>query len=165
MAARRSTLWDEFIRMQEEMDRLFETFFRGSPFFRRSSAGTPLLEGPSRRAETGIVESDYRQPLTDIWETDKEVVATVELPGVDKKDIQINATDDGIEIKVEKKDEKKEEKKGMFRLERVYSGFYRFIPLPANVNADKTAATYKNGVLELRVPKVKAKKGREIKVN
>ena len=88
---RRWTIWDEMRRIQDEMDRMFESFFRNEPFGWGSS--TPLLTGPS---STAVQTSNYRQPLADIWETDKEVIATVELPGIDKQDIKIHATEDGI---------------------------------------------------------------------
>ena len=64
---------------------------------------------------------NFRKPLTDIWETENEVVASIEIPGVDKKDIDINLTEDKLEIKVEKKHEKEDKKKGMYRLERSYA--------------------------------------------
>ncbi len=149
------SIWDEMRRMQEQMDTLFESFLGGSPF---SSSHHPLLEGPTQE---GVVTSNYRKPLSDIYETDKEVIATVELPGIEKKDININTTDDGVEIKVEKQEEKTNEKKGMYRLERSYSGFYRHIPLPESVDKDRIRASYKNGVLELRMPKTATKKRRK----
>ena len=151
---RRYTIWDEMRRMQEEMDRMIDGFFSNEPV--GFGGGIRLLGGPS----TDVQKSNYRQALADVIETDKEVIATVELPGVDKKDIQINATEDGVEIKVEKKDERKEEdkKKGTYRLERSYSGFYRYIPAPDGVDVQNINASYKNGVLELKMPKVASKK-------
>ena len=158
------TIWDEMKRIQGEMDRMFNRFFTATEPF--GFASTPMLPSSSI---TDIVRSNYRQPLSDIWETDKEIIVTVELPGVDKKDIQVNLTSDGLEIRVEKKDEYKEEdkKRGMYRLERSYSGFYRHFTLPKNiVDTEKIKATYKNGVLELRIPKrkVEEKKVKRIEV-
>ena len=150
--------------MQEQMDSMFESFFGRDPFFGRNQN---LLEGPIDKGGE-LVTSNYRQPLSDIYETDKEVIATVELPGIEKKDIQINATDEGVEIKVEKKDERKEEdkKKGMYRLERSYSGFYRYIPTHNEVDINNIKASYKNGVLELKMPKIGSKKkSKQILVN
>ncbi|MBW2988193.1 Hsp20/alpha crystallin family protein, partial [Candidatus Woesearchaeota archaeon] len=93
---------------------------------------------------------------------------TVELPGINKEDIKVRATEDGLEIRAEKKEEIKQEDKrrGIYRQERTYSGFYRFIPLPEGVDTSKIQATYKNGVLELKVPKPKQRqeKGVEIKI-
>ncbi|MEM4711108.1 MAG: Hsp20/alpha crystallin family protein [Candidatus Woesearchaeota archaeon] len=156
---RRYTIWDEMRRMQEQMDALFDYFFAESRDRRY-----PLLEAPT---STELMSTNYRKPLLDMTETDKEVIATIELPGVEKEDIQINATEDNIEIKVEKKDEKKEEdkKKGIYKLERSYAGFYRCIPTPENVDVENINATYKNGVLELKMPKIETKKkGKQISV-
>ena len=112
------------------------------------------------------VPQDYVTPVADIWETDKAVKAVIDMPGVNKEDIKINVKDNGIEIKAEKKEEKKEEKKGIYREERRYTGFYRFIPLPENTIPEKTEAEYKNGVLELTIPKkeVKEETGKTIQV-
>lgn len=155
------TIWDELRHLQNEMDRLFNTFFTADATW----GARPLLTGPEGGSE--LVPVGYRQALTDLTETDKEFIATIELPGVEKQDIQVNATDDGVEVKVERKEEKKEEdkKKGTYRLERSYAGFYRFIPVPDGVDTENIKATYKNGVLELKMPKVASKKkGKHITV-
>ncbi len=156
-------IWDQMQRMQEEMDRMFEGFTGFGPFeIYRSREALPS------HTESDIACSNYKRPLADMWETDKDVLATLEIPGVTKEDIDINVVDDSLEIKVEKKEELKEEgkKQGMYRLERRYGGYYRTMSLPENVDPDKIKATYENGVLELRMPKVKSrKKGGSIKVN
>ena len=153
---RRYSIWDDMRRMQEEMDRMFRGFLGGEP-------ENMMLAGPDTEVSAG-----YRQPVCDICETDKDYIATVELPGVDKKDIQVDATDDGLSVKVEKKDEQKEEdkKKGYYSYRRSYSGFYRHFPLPENADADKVDASFKNGVLELKIPKkqVEEKKRKLIEV-
>ena len=159
----RRTIWDEMRRMQEEINAML------SMFDRRFWDVEPLLL-PEKVGDSShpVEASIYRQPLADIFETDKEIVATMELPGVEKKDIEINVDNGVLEVKVEKKEEKKEEekKKGLYRLERSYAGFYRSFRIPENVDADKITATYKNGVLELRIPKKseKKKKGKKIEV-
>ncbi|MBD3203309.1 Hsp20 family protein [Candidatus Woesearchaeota archaeon] len=150
---RRRNIWDEMRRMQEEMDRLFSNMW---------GYDRPMLEGPE--AGGAVQEKRYRQPLTDVWETENQVIATVELPGVNKEDININVDDDMLEIKVEKKHEEKKEKKGMYRLERSYSGFYRSFALPGHVDPDRTKATYKNGVLEIKIPKLEKEKDKSKKV-
>ncbi len=153
------SIWDEMRRMQENMDSLFRNFFSAEPF------DTELLEDKSGKD----LATNYRAPASDIYETDTAVVAEIDIPGVDKKDIKVNVTDDSIEVKAEKKHETKQEdkKKGMFRLERSYSGFYRNFSLPADVDADKAEAEFKNGVLKVKVPKLqvdhKKKKLLEIK--
>ncbi|MBN2421959.1 Hsp20/alpha crystallin family protein [Candidatus Woesearchaeota archaeon] len=146
---RKLTIWDEMQRMQDEMDLMFNRFWTYDPYRER-----PLLNGPKNNSNKTEI-SRYRQPLTDIWETDKEVIATLELPGVSKEDININVKDDRLEVKVEKKQEKDDKKEGSYRFERSYSGFYRCFSLPSHVKADATDATYKNGVLEIKIPKLK----------
>ena len=160
---RKWSIWEQMRRMQEEMDRLFEGFADFQPFGTyRNQEALPSHTGNE------IVYNNYKQPLADMWETDKDVLATIEIPGVKKDDININIEDDRLEIKVEKKDEFKEEdkKRGMYRLERRYGGYFRTMPLPETVDPNKIKATYSNGVLELRMPKTKVhKKGRSIKVD
>ncbi len=164
----RNSIWDEMARMQEDMDALFDGYIapRGGYLM---PAGMPLLEQSQGKSKQQLVPSDYRKPLADIYETDKEFVSVMEMPGVSKEDIRINLTEDAIEVKVEKKAEKKEEdkKKGIYRMERRYAGFYRCLGLPKNVEADKISASYKDGVLELRMPKAEPKdsKLKEIRVN
>jgi len=147
---RRYNIWDEMRRMQEQMDSLFSNFFSFEPF-----GSDFLLEDKSGKGD--LVTSNYRTPASDIYETDKEFVAEIDMPGVEKGDIKVNVTKDGIEVKAEKKHEVKEEdkKKGMYRLERSYAGFYRSFGLPANVDANKAEAEFKNGVLKIKVPKLK----------
>ncbi|HLD88820.1 MAG TPA: Hsp20/alpha crystallin family protein [Candidatus Nanoarchaeia archaeon] len=100
----------------------------------------------------------FRQPLSDIKETDKEIIASIEIPGVDKKDIQLNITETNLEVKVEKKEEVRVEKKGYVKAERSYKGFYRSFLLPARVILEKSKANYKDGVLEVVMPKAEKKK-------
>lgn len=152
------TLWDQMREMQERIDSLFADFFTGEPWSGRAEG---LLTGPN----TCVPAMNYRHALTDIREDDKEYVATVELPGVEKGDIHVNATEDGVEIKVEKKDEQQsEDKKGITRMERSYAGFYRFISTPG-ADPSKVKAHYKNGILELRIPRSeKRAKGQLVKV-
>lgn len=125
--------------MREQMDSLFESF---TP----EVVGRPLLAGPD------VPATNYRQALSDVYEEDDEVVAKLELPGVDKKDIKVNATEDGIDVQVERKDELEKKEKGVTRYERSYSGFYRHLSLPG-ADTSKAEASYKDGVLELRMPK------------
>lgn len=149
---RRYTIWDEMQRIQDEMDSLFGQFFGHDAW----GMGRPLLAGPATApGAKELMPTSYRTPLADVWETDKEIKASIEIPGIDKQDIQIHATDGGLEVSVEKKDEHKEEdkKRGIYRFERSYQGFYRFISLPESADKDKIDASYRNGVLELRIPK------------
>ena len=130
----------------DEFDRFFDVFDRRLPM---------------RTTNYEYDVANYRMPLTDLWEIDDEVITTIELPGVDKQDIDLKIENNRITVKVEKKTENKEKKKGAYRFERSYQGFYRKIELPVDVDSDKAKATYKNGILEIRIPKLK----KETKVN
>ena len=134
---------DEWDRMQNEMDHLFGRIFGAQPLLahRGSNALAPL---------TG-----FRMPVCQMKHTPKSVVTTFEIPGVDKGDIQLNVTDDSIEVKVEKKQEKEVKKKDMQAYSSVQRRFYRKIPLPVDVIAGKATAEYKDGVLKVEVPKKK----------
>lgn len=142
----RYNMWDEMKRLQDEMDTLFGEFFGGG---RR--AGRELMEPDERMPVMG----GYTEPLADIFETENEIIATVELPGVNKEDISVNKTDTGVEVQVEKSDEHKDEdkKRGYYRVERRHTGFYRHFQLPSYADTDNIEASYKNGVLEIKVPK------------
>jgi HSP20 family protein len=102
-----------------------------------------------------MLPSTYREPYADIIDTGAEIKVVVELPGMVKEDITINATSDTLEISAESKTEK-EEKEGegeyVYR-ERGYASFKRVLTLPAEVIPEKTDATFSNGVLEVVMPK------------
>jgi len=140
--------FEEIKRFRKEMNHLFDTFF-GSEF------GKKML--PDTRDTRRDVQL-FREPLSDLKEMDKELIATIEIPGVDKKDIQLQITENNIEVKVEKKQEAKVEKKGFIKSERSYKGFYRSMSLPFKVIPDKTKASYRDGVLEIVMTKVEKKK-------
>ncbi len=143
---------DEMRQMQKNMDSLFRNFFNLDPLFENR-----FLIGENSTPKSDLITSNYVEPTSDLYETDKEIIAEIDLPGVDKKDIKVNVTKDSIEINAEKKYETKKEdkKKGMYRFERSYSGFYRKLALPNKVDADKADAEYKNGVLQIKIPKLK----------
>ncbi|MBU1121001.1 MAG: Hsp20/alpha crystallin family protein [archaeon] len=111
-------------------------------------------------------KESFMRPLSDVWEDEKNVYASVELPGLRKEDIDINVTDEGIEVKAEKKAENEEKDKNYYRLERNYAGFYKFIALPENVDSEKAEASYSDGILEVKIPKTeKTESKKKIKVN
>ncbi|MFC4617751.1 Hsp20/alpha crystallin family protein [Camelliibacillus cellulosilyticus] len=96
----------------------------------------------------------YSTPSIDIHETDKEVVASCDLPGLEKKeDIDIDVKDNTLTLKgtVRRSNEMKED--NIRRSERFYGRFQRSVTLPTAVDESMTTATYKNGVLEIRMPK------------
>lgn len=136
-------IFDEMLRMQEEMDRLFSGFF-SSPYYQL---------GPGRAVQNEPQTTGMRKALIDVQETDTDVIVTAELPGMEKEDIELNVTPDRVEIKAQKKEETTEEKEGFTAYGKRYAGFYRSIPLSTPVESEDVKATYKNGVLEIVLPK------------
>jgi HSP20 family protein len=126
----------------ERMEDLFEDFFR-RPFGGRSLI--PTL--PRWFEEMGP------SPSIDIYEEGDDVVVKTELPGMDKKDIDVNLSENRITISGEKKKEEKVDKKNYYRLERSHGSFSRTFTLPAEVQTDKAKASFKKGILEVRIPK------------
>ena len=146
--------WDDFRRFEEIMNRMFEEFW-GRPSARR------LLPSGERGA---VVPAEHREPFIDVMENDKEIIATAEMPGLEKQDININVTEDRLEISAETKHEEKKEEKGYIYRERRSGSYYRAISLPSPVDTDKSKATYKNGVLEVKMPKTEVKKKTPLKI-
>ena len=110
-----------------------------------------------------------RQPLVDIEDKGKSLQVVAELPGMEKKDIDINLEETSLEIKAAAKQEARQEKKkqGYFFHERSYQSFFRSIPLPAEIIPSKAKAMFKNGILTINMPKkhaAKKRKGHRVKV-
>ena len=103
----------------------------------------------------------FRQAVADIVETENNFIATVELPGVDKKDLQVNLKKNGIEIAVQKQQELEDTKQGCYQ--KSTAGFYRYFALPDDVNTEHIDASYTNGILKLTIPK-EQKKMKQIEV-
>jgi HSP20 family protein len=122
--------------LQREMNQVFENFWSrfGKPF------GT--LDWPWGQSEA----------KADVVQTDNAVEISIELPGMEMKDIEVSVADDMLTVKGEKRIERQEEKKGYYLSERSYGAIYRAIPLPPGVDGSKAEATFKNGVLTIRLP-------------
>jgi len=103
-------------------------------------------------------------PKVDIYETQDNYVINAELPGLTKEQINIDVNDNTLTIKGEKKFEEKVEKDNYVRVERSYGTFSRSFVLSDNVNTEGITANYKEGVLELTLPKKEEAKPKEIKV-
>ncbi|HEY9755208.1 MAG TPA: Hsp20/alpha crystallin family protein [Oculatellaceae cyanobacterium] len=130
------TLWSGFDEPFHEVERLFDRFSRLSPGL--------LGEG---------LQQEF-SPSLDIRETEKEFHVSIEVPGMSEKDIEISMSKDMLMVSGEKKEEKEENARGIHRVERRYGSFSRSIPLPENcVDTEKAEASYKNGVLTVRLPK------------
>ncbi len=103
-------------------------------------------------------------PVLDLYEEKDDIVVKAEIPGIDKDNIEVNLGDHTLTIKGEKKKEEETKEENYYRSERSYGAFLRTIELPKDVHADKVKATFKNGVLEVRLPKTEEAKAKEVKV-
>lgn len=107
----------------------------------------PKFRGPAMRA-----------PRVDVYETEKDVVAEVELPGIDLKNIEVEVKDNVLKIEAKKEEAKEEKGKGYYRKE-ISAGYYkRVVPLPVEVIGEKAEAQYKEGILKISIPKREVKK-------
>ncbi|MBI5166442.1 MAG: Hsp20/alpha crystallin family protein [candidate division NC10 bacterium] len=137
--------WDPFtdiLDIQQEMNRLFDSFFG------RTSA---LSEG-------------VWAPLVDIYETKEHVVVKAEIPGMKLDDIDITIVGDTLTLKGARKRETEVKEENYYRVERSYGAFQRAIPLPSVVDTNKVKATYKDGILEVKLSKKGEVKTKEIKI-
>jgi HSP20 family protein len=103
-------------------------------------------------------------PAVDMVDEKDEIVVKADLPGLDQKDIEVTVQDGTLTIRGERKEEREEKKEDYFYAERSYGTFMRSLPLPRGVDADKVKATFKKGVLEVRLPKAKEAKGKSVEI-
>ena len=139
----------------EEMERMLDQYFRGSwmrPWH---------VDWPTSR-EGGLPE--FRFPKVDVLDREDEVVVKAEVPGVDKKDLDVSLSEDTVTIKGETRHEEKEEDSDFYRCEISRGSFSRTIALPASVDGAKAKVKFKDGMLELTLPKVAKSKRHSIKV-
>jgi HSP20 family protein len=139
--------WEPFRSVsdiQGEMNRLFDTFF-----------GRPAVGG---------MERTWAPPV-DVYETKDDLVVSLEIPGVREKEINVSITGDVLTVKGERQFSHEVKDESFYRVERTYGKFERNIPLPMPVQADKVKASYREGVLEVRLPKAEEVKPKQIKVD
>ncbi|MCS7170841.1 MAG: Hsp20/alpha crystallin family protein [Aquificaceae bacterium] len=103
-------------------------------------------------------------PVVDVYETDQELVVKAELPGVKKENVEVSIRDNSLHIRGEKKEEKEEKTETYHRVERVYGKFERVVPLPSEIKVESAKAEFKDGILEIRIPKAEGAKERKIEI-
>lgn len=135
--------------------------FRGSSF--QDQLNRLLHEGFESNSEQASLTT--WAPAVDIFENQHELVVNADLPDVKPEDLDIRVENNVLTIRGERKFEKKENENNYLRVERVYGAFSRSFALANTVNAEAIKADYKNGVLELHIPKREEAKPKQIKVN
>ena len=137
--------WGNMSDIQTEVNRLFDGFF-----------GRPGGSGAPSRGWA---------PAVDLYETKDDLVLTIELPGVRDKDVSVSITGDLLTVKGERRFEHDVKEQQLLHVERAYGKFERLVQLPIPVQADKVKASYRDGVLEVKLPKTEEIKPKEIKVD
>ncbi|MHC1567544.1 MAG: Hsp20/alpha crystallin family protein [Candidatus Syntropharchaeia archaeon] len=148
---RRWDPWEELRRMQEWINEMFAEF--GMPPY-----GRRMLP---RTGEEGLATVT---PSTDVINRESEIVVRADIPGVDKEGISVELKGNTLEINAEKKKEEEEKGEGFIKKERYYSKYYRQIELPTEVDKERIDATFKDGVLEIKLPKKEAAEIKKITV-
>ena len=143
-----------------EIDSIFD---RVEEQFRRSMEKVRELVESYLPGEE-IEEGGFRTPLADMIDEGDKYVIEIELPGLNKEDIDIYTYDHTIEVVARRKMERRVEREGFLRLERAYAGFRRVFTLPLDADLENIRAKYENGLLRIEVGKKGEDKGRR-KVN
>lgn len=152
-----SAPWGSFDALRREIDQVFESFGLGAlrlPFARSTfNLDTAMREQPWSIA-----------PAVDVAEKEKEFEITVELPGLDEKDVEVKFANGTLTIRGEKKEAKEQREKDYFLSERRYGAFQRSFRVPEGVETDKIDATFTKGLLTVKLPKTAAAQKAEKKI-
>jgi HSP20 family protein len=138
---------DPFRNIQTEMNRLFDNFL-GRPAATATGTGSRVW-----------------MPVVDMYETNDDLVMNFELPGVREKDISLSITGDVLTVKGERQFDQQLSDDNYFHTERAYGKFERSIRLPMPVQAGQVRATYRDGMLEVSLPKAEEVRPKEIKID
>ena len=146
------TAFETMSRLEQDMERMFHEFWR-RPFL--------SLWDHERTWPGGL---SLQMPAVDVYEEKDEVVVKAELPGLSREDLDVTLTESTLTLKGEKKNEEEIKERNFYRSERSSGSFVRTIELPSEVKTDQTKASFKNGILEIRLPKTEDAKKKVTKV-
>lgn len=144
MAVVRWNPWQDLNTLQRQLNHLFEEDMLPSTVLERSLT---------------------RVPAAELYETVEAIHLKLEIPGIDAKDVDLQVTEKAVYISGERKSEVKTEEKGVIRSEFQYGKFQRVIPLPARIQNTNVKAEYKDGILNLTLPKAESEKNKVVKIN
>jgi HSP20 family protein len=137
--------FNPFGSLHREIDRLFEEFTRGP-------------------APGGVPAVSHLVPNIDIAETDKEIQISAEMPGLERKDVEISLEDNMLTVRGEKKVEDQQKDKSVRVSERTYGVFMRVLELPPGIDPSQIQATMSNGILNITIPKPDKPQPKKIEV-
>lgn len=141
----------------EAMDALFDAYFNRS--------WGQSLRMPWSSVSPELQPFAGKSPKVDVIDQDGDILVRAELPGVDRKDLEVTTSHNSVTIKGTSEHEKKQEKGDYYRCEIARGSYARTVMLPAEVNDDKARASFKDGVLELTLPKAEKTKRRSIRID
>lgn len=144
------------LEVQQTADRLFEDLYREFAGSRRVRWNIPMA------LPSDAFSTDWFR--VDMYETDEDVRVTAELPGVNRRDVEVNLDGDRLTVRGEKMSEQEKRGRNSYHLERYYGGFHRSILLPCQVDPDRVEATFENGVLRVNLPKTATGRERSKKI-
>ena len=147
MAIMRLEPFEGLREMRREVDRLFDDLF--------------ITRRPTRELAMGMPEW---APPVEMYETEGEVIVKAALPNIDPKQVEIMVTNEAITLKGEAKHEEEQKGRNYYRQELQFGAFRRTLPLLTEVKGAEAKATYKDGVLEIKVPKSERGKATAVKV-
>lgn len=104
-------------------------------------------------------------PALDVYQQENELVVEAELPGMDIKDVEINATENVLTIQGQSQRETEIKEENVVRSERRWGSFFRSVELPSPIDPEAAKASFKNGVLTIRAPLSAAAKPRKVSIN
>jgi HSP20 family protein len=140
-------------RLEQDIERVFNDFWR-RPFL---SLWGPDHWWPARSLS-------LQMPVVDVYEEKDDVVVKAEIPGLSKEDIEVTLTESSLTIQGEKKKEEEIKEKNYYCSERSSGSFARRLELPVEVKTDQAKASFKDGILKIRLPKTDEAKKRRVKV-
>jgi len=155
--------WREFSRMEREMRKMFDELWGV-----RGRTGERLaLPGRAGGVPVEREEMLVGTPPLDLIDKKDSLVLRLEIPGVKKENLKVAVTDDEVSLSGKVERAKEEKKEDYYRCERAYSSWQRTVPLPVKVQSDKAKASYKDGVLEITLPKSEEakEKRKELKID
>ncbi|OQB27548.1 MAG: Small heat shock protein HSP16.5 [Euryarchaeota archaeon ADurb.Bin190] len=147
---------EELKKLQKRMDRLMEELGLArieSKYLEEMERMRRRLGELMEEAEVGRDGEEMIEPLADVQETDGEIIVTMDLPGMDKEDVDIALSSDELSVVAQRKTETGMEEGSFHQQERSYRRFERTISLPTGVKADEAHAKLESGVLKINIPK------------
>ena len=134
----------ELVNFQNQMNRIFQDYSRGSD---------------------ELLTSGTFVPAVDIYEDEHSITLKLEVPGIEEKDLDIKLENNTLTVKGERNFEKEEKEENFHRIERRYGTFYRAFTLPSTVDTEHVQANYQNGILKVELSKKPEAQPKQIKVN